>query len=1359
MAWVTTLGPNMDQIEYRLQASGCSLERDVDGQVEYRIDGGDRPLEWVGQGLREVGIEPGAVLDDAGKDAARALADGVDPRTGQVLVAPKMAVDPRAKLPARPLVEAVAAAAQRAGVSVPKLLDDDRVAARYARAARGVTGEREGAAGSHRVPVRDLERVAAAAGIDLAEVYDGAQLAAAREHADARVVVGNRGYDLTLDLPKSYSVLVGLADEQLAAQLEDAYLAAVRETVAAVEQWAGYGLAGHHGDGRRAQRVETSGMLGWMTVHRTARPVPGAAPDPHLHAHVTLLNLVRCEDGKWRTVGAGGRDIHRHARAADAFLRTRLRETTAARWGLRWERDERTDVWEVAGVDERLRTLFSKRAQRISDEIRDAGGDQEAMTAVEQKVVAARTKEAKLPPGDGRDLRADWRAQATAAGIDPAGTAAAAAPGPGRELPARLDTDQVVAHAFRPEKGLTAHRKTATRADLLAEVMDAQPAGVPSLAAAERAADDALAHPHLVPLPPAGAVHLTNSTRFSSADVVDAERAVTAAAADRAGRGYATVAAPIVDLAIAQFEAANGFALSAEQRAVLDRVLRGGHGVDAVIGVAGAGKTTIMAAARAAFEAAGLRVAGTSTAAVAAQNLATEAGIESRTVAAWLTNIGAGRGLSGADVLVVDEAAMVDDRHLAQLLSAAGRDTKVLLIGDPLQLKAPGVGGAFAEVHRIVDGLVLAENRRQRDDVERAALAQWREGQRRQTLRAWADSGRLHVTGTAAQARQEMVAAWLDARGQWTDPHDRIGQLLMMAHRNADVDALNLAARAQLLAAGELPREGRQYRCDDGRQITLAEGDQVLIRRNDYRAGEGVDVLNGYRGRVSAVLSDGRVMVEWRRDTPDGPRLDRQWVDPDFVTSGGVTYGYAITAAKAQGLSATRSLAYGVGMDSHVLYPAMSRDRDRADLWLALQPLETDADRARHGDPVTAYDRIGRAVDAYAAALENDRPDGMVTAELDGDRVDPPADAEVALRRADVVTERARVDLAAATERIQPTDAELAAADTGRPGWVARMVAPSLGLTPQQTREARVQSLAQRIAAAEAIAAGAKPTDWQDRPYGRVVDVDQAAVDAQRLAGDAVTAAQDAAAQAARAAAAAAGDQGEAVARLRAETEQLHARAAAARQVEQERAAEQQARRDYYDANRQAARLEQQRTQNPVRLLREGTTRARLDAQITQLRADAAAHQDRAQQHQQAAQAAAEQVGHPSARYVIDQAARHDQQYPDRLRAAQAQDLTTADHATRAAGTAAADARTAIDAAGGLRAEAARRHTMPAFDRMIETVDRRQAELAQQRAERAERAAQARQLAERRARNLERDDYHRRGPDPGIDRGGPTLGL
>jgi conjugative relaxase-like TrwC/TraI family protein len=1100
VAWVTTLGPDMGQIDYRLREdAGCSLnpghdqqhehgqhEQGRDRQVDYRL-AGDRPLEWIGDGLRAVGIEPGAAMDEAAKDAARMLARGRDPREPDhtsrgVLVTPKKAVDPRAKLPARPLVDAIRAAAAAAGSDVEAFLAaraDPRVVARFGRLQRGVAREearQDGGAPSevdvaHRAPVKDLAGLAAAAGVDLADVYDGEQLAVALEHADARVTVGNRGYDLTFDIPKSYSVLVAMADPATAAALEEVYLDAVRETVTAVQGWAGYGMRGHHGDGQTGTRVEGRGLLGWMNVHRTARPVgPGQPPDPHLHAHVTILNLVQGADGKWSTIGAGGRDIHRHAHAADAYLRARLRAVTAARWGVRWDRDLKTGAWEVAGVPADLRGLFSKRRGQVAEELHERGltlagdGDQAAPRAstAQAKEAAERSRKAKPAAGAGGDLRADWHAQAQAAGHAPGAVVAAAMPGPdpgpghgpdrgptpspdhgpdrglggeglGEDLqapaaagehseparvgelapaaagPAGVDVAAVAAYVLRGESGqvgvkggLTEHRKVVTRADVLAAVMDAVPAGLPDLAAGEALTDAVLDQGVAVVLPPAGQTHLTNAARYTSTEILTAEQQVLAVARDRynnttgptPGPGYAQVSADVVALAVAQFEAVAGFSLSGEQRAVLDRLATAGHGVETVVGVAGSGKTTLMSALRAAHEAAGHTVAGAATAGVAAKNLRTEAGIQARTVAAWLTRIDqtGPLALAGVDVLVLDEAAMVDDRHVARLLAAAGvTGTQVVAIGDPLQLRAVGVGGTFAAVHQLIEGGELTENRRQRDTTERDALAIWRTGQRAATVQAWADAGRVHVTGTAVAAHEAMIDTWDQARAAWADPYERVEQLLLLAHTNTDVAALNARARTRRALRGELGDQ-TTIALADGTRLPLAVGDQVMTRRND----PGLQVLNGQRGILTAVdpgdghtgdqsSSGPRVQVTRRETGPDGPQLVAVWLPAGYVagdhTGPGLSHAYAITAAKAQGLTADRALVYGVGMDAHVLYPAMSRDRHRADLYLALDVLEDDATRARQGTPATDGEALQRAVAAYAATLDTP-PDTLVSTQL-----------------------------------------------------------------------------------------------------------------------------------------------------------------------------------------------------------------------------------------------------------------------------------------------------------------------------------------------------------------------------------------
>ncbi|WP_214107270.1 MobF family relaxase [Acrocarpospora catenulata] len=1052
MAWVSVIGPSQEQVEYRLQeGAGCGHQvRDPDrhaelapgaehdhpdvrpdGQVAYRL-AGDRGLMWIGQGLHEVGITPLTTLTPGQHDAARAIMDGADPRDGQVLLAPKQAVDPRAKLGAAPLLEALEEAAVLRGLTggaAALLADHPALVKRAARLARGVARQGE----AHRLPIRDAERLAVAAGIDLADLYPADELALARRWRDAMVRVGNRGYDLTLDVTKSLSGLHGLATlsaPRFAAAIKKTFAEAVIETVAAVEQWAAYGQRGHQGDGQLAKRAESTGLLGWVMWHDTARPVGDAAPDPHLHAHVVIANLVRGrEDGKWSAIGAGGRDIYRHAHAADALLKARLRRELTQTWGITWARDPDTGAWELQAIPAHVRALFSKRASQVRATLARLGIAYDQASGQARKLASTQSRQAKSPVSE-QGLAADWHAQLAAVGIDghalvdacrdsgpdpgtgPAGLAGPGGPGP--VLPERPAAEEIAAWIWRPDGGLTAHAKEASRADVLAAVIDTCPDGVADLADAEALTDQVLALAPAVRRPDSGATHLTNSQRYTSQDILDAEKTILASVRDRYGAGWATVDEQAARLAITTYETGNGLTLSDEQRAVLDRLLTGGHGVEAVIGVAGAGKTTIMAAARTAWSSRGLVVAGAATAAVAAAHLYGESGIPATTIASWLARIQDGPGLSGVDVLVVDEAAMVDDRELAVLLTEAGRTgTKLVLIGDPVQLRAVGVGGGFAAIHRQVDGALLSENRRQRDPLERAALELWRAGERRQALQTWGQGGRVHAGRDADDTLAAMLANWIQARQTYhpvapVEPcdvaeqgelgwpaefarqdaeriHDELGEVLLLSGTNEAADRLNAAARAIRRARGELDGPDRRYLLPGGKILALAVGDHVRVRRNDYRSarGEGLDVLNGYRGRIASIGGDRRVEVEWRSRTADGPRLVREWISPDYIAAGGLTHGTAMTVAAAQGLTAEHALIYGLGLDPHTLYAAMARDRQTARLYLPRDLLESDADRARHGQARTPGEELQRALAAYAATLDGDRADRLLTPEPD----------------------------------------------------------------------------------------------------------------------------------------------------------------------------------------------------------------------------------------------------------------------------------------------------------------------------------------------------------------------------------------
>ncbi|MEU1826668.1 MobF family relaxase [Streptomyces abikoensis] len=995
MAWVTRI-VDMEQVEYRLSGnSGCYVQAGAEGiaplasdaQVDYRMQAAeDSGLVWIGEGLPDAGLVAGTVLGEAGKDAARALANGVHPVTGERLVRAELRAHPRSQLTGARLVEAVEAAAEAAGMEPLDLFrGKPKQRKKYETLARMVhqQGER------HRLQVGSLHRLARAAGLDLADIYEAEELADARAHEDERINVRVRAYDLVADLPKGDSVLWALLAEQHEESFRDLVHQAKREAFAQLETWIGYGLASEDG---KLQRIATGGLLGWTVEHQSARPVDDDTPgDPHLHVHIVIANLARCEDGQWRAIANGGMDLHRHARAFDALFKGRVRALAGERFGVRYERDALTRSWNVVGIPEALREHYSRRAAQVEAV---AGAD----ASREEKLrVSAETRHAKHDTGT-LDLRANWRQQAQDLGIDIDAMIAAAAPGPpgpdsgltagpggGPQVP---PPTQIAAEVFSPTRGLTAHEKTFSHAQLLAAVANACPHGLGD-GELEGLADEVLkVQGYARALPHRGSALMSNTARYTTADILAAEQVIVDQARTRYADGSARLTGDQAAAALSVFQVAAGFELSAEQRRVVERLLTAGHGIDAVIGVAGSGKTTLMEACRIGWDAVGLTYAGSCLSAVAAQNLYEGSGVPSSTIASWLGRIDGGTGLRGVDVLVLDEAVMTDDRAMAVILTEAARTgTKVIAIGDPQQLQAIGPGGGFEEVHRLVGGEFLADNRRQKDAGERAALEVWRQGaaQREQALRMLADGGRVHVTDTADEARAEVLAAWDQARRRWPDAHETLANLVVLAARNEDVDSLNTGAQALRRAAGELG-PACTFVLPRRETLTLAVGDVVRVRQNDYRSrrrGAGPDVLNGYRAVVSDISADRRVQITWRREESDGTVSYQQaWLTPGQISQGALSLGYAMTIAASQGLTAQTSLMYGLGANSFSLYPGITRAKGENHLWLPAAALEDEETRTTLGEPRSEAELLERALYAYGALLQQDRPAQMVSDQL-----------------------------------------------------------------------------------------------------------------------------------------------------------------------------------------------------------------------------------------------------------------------------------------------------------------------------------------------------------------------------------------
>lgn len=362
--------------------------------------------------------------------------------------------------------------------------------------------------------------------------------------------------------------------------------------------------------------------------------------------------------------------------------------------------------------------------------------------------------------------------------------------------------------------------------------------------------------------------------------------------------------------------------LSHEQQLAVQH-LAGEERIAAVIGFAGAGKSTMLNAAREAWERGGLRVYGAALAGKAAEGLEESSGIESRTLASWERSWENDRNqLQHGDVLVIDEAGMVASPQLERFIREADeRGAKIVLVGDDEQLQPIGPGAAFRAVVERVGKAEISEVRRQNEQWQRDASRQFGLHQTKTALEAYDKRGHIQVHEKAEQVRDAIVRDYIEDMKARPE-----GSRLALAHRNADVQELNNAIRAARQAQGELA-EQRSYATTEGKR-EFAAGDRLLFRENNRDLG----VKNGMLATVERAEAD-RLVV--RLDNDKGPGQGRT-VEVSTKRYSAIDHGYAATIHKSQGATVDRAFVRASdSMDRHMTYVAMTRHRQGVTMYAA----------------------------------------------------------------------------------------------------------------------------------------------------------------------------------------------------------------------------------------------------------------------------------------------------------------------------------------------------------------------------------------------------------------------------------------
>ncbi|KQV39919.1 MULTISPECIES: Ti-type conjugative transfer relaxase TraA [unclassified Rhizobium] len=350
--------------------------------------------------------------------------------------------------------------------------------------------------------------------------------------------------------------------------------------------------------------------------------------------------------------------------------------------------------------------------------------------------------------------------------------------------------------------------------------------------------------------------------------------------------------------------------LSGEQKAAIEHVA-GGERIAAVIGRAGAGKTTMMKAAREAWEAAGYRVVGGALAGKAAEGLEKEAGILSRTLASWELRWNQGRGqLDDKTVFVLDEAGMVSSRQMALFVETVTRaGAKLVLVGDPEQLQPIEAGAAFRAIADRIGYAELETIYRQREQWMRDASLDLARGNVGKAVAAYQSNGKVIGSELKAEAVTNLIA-------DWSRDYDPAKSTVILAHLRRDVRLLNELARAKLIERGII-EQGSAFKTADGLR-RFAVGDQIVFLKNEGSIG----VKNGMLGKVVEAVP-GRLVA----DVGEGDYLRQVTVEQRFYNY--VDHGYATTVHKSQGATADRvKVLASLSLDRHLTYVAMTRHRE-----------------------------------------------------------------------------------------------------------------------------------------------------------------------------------------------------------------------------------------------------------------------------------------------------------------------------------------------------------------------------------------------------------------------------------------------
>ncbi len=376
--------------------------------------------------------------------------------------------------------------------------------------------------------------------------------------------------------------------------------------------------------------------------------------------------------------------------------------------------------------------------------------------------------------------------------------------------------------------------------------------------------------------------------------------------------------------------------------------------LSSLVGVAGAGKTTIMQVVSDAYAKQGYRVRGAALSGIAAEGLK-EIGMNAGTLHGLEMQIKAAENmkrqqswhslstkqkefinntlLNKHDVLVIDEAGMVGTRQMERVMAMAqNAGAKVILCGDHEQLQSIEAGAAFRTIIERNGYADINEVRRQKTEWMCDATLHFSHNRTDQGLQLYQENDNIHLVKNKSAAITQLVNDYMQAQNVQPDQ-----SRIVLAYTRKDVAALNRAIKAEMVKAGvvapkDTPITISRYEQDAEvrEKQGFAIGDRIMFRENNKQMG----VMNG---TLATITNIDRHIVDVQLDNGKAIRFNAQ----DYNK---FQLGYAATVHKSQGVTVDEAYVLASKyFDRHTSYVAMTRHKHTVNLYAGQDEFKTQS--------------------------------------------------------------------------------------------------------------------------------------------------------------------------------------------------------------------------------------------------------------------------------------------------------------------------------------------------------------------------------------------------------------------------------